>query len=251
MWKQLPECIYIRIESAEVAMPPLKSYSIHHEFNANANCHNGNENTTTDNDNDYFSQSAAAAAASTQRTNLPSYCNAQYPFKVLANLNQLREQSRFCDVEIIAGEATVNAHRAVLSAASAYFEAMFRPELGLNEVKQKSVVLHTIDGDILQILLDFIYTGRCEITQVNKINPISLGLFYLFAIICTFSPMCKNCSLLRICCNWMKLLMAAASFSAGSYMLQMRWAFYASQKLTIANLWLQAPWTLCKPTSQR
>lgn len=182
-------------------MPPLKSYSIHHEFNANANCHNGNDNTTTDNDNDYFSQPAAAAAASTQRTNLPSYCNAQYPFKVLANLNQLREQSRFCDVEIIAGEATVNAHRAVLSAASAYFEAMFRPELGLNEVKQKSVVLHTIDGDILHILLDFIYTGRCEITQVNNNNPFALGSFHLFTIICTFRPMCRNCSLLRTCCS--------------------------------------------------
>ncbi|XP_060661469.1 actin-binding protein IPP isoform X2 [Drosophila nasuta] len=149
-------------------MPPLKSYSIHHEFNANANCHNGNDNST-DNDNDYFNQPAAAAAAatSTQRTNLPSYCNAQYPFKVLANLNQLREQSRFCDIEIVAGESTFNAHRAILSAASAYFEAMFRPELGLNEVKQKSVVLHTIDGDIFFILLDFIYTGRCEITQSN------------------------------------------------------------------------------------
>jgi len=163
-------------------MPPLKSYSIHHEFNANANanCHNGNDNTT-DNDNDYFNQpaaAAAAAAASTQRTNLPSYCNAQYPFKVLANLNQLREQSRFCDVEIIAGESTFNAHRAVLSASSAYFEAMFRPELGLNEVKQKSVVLHTIDGDILHILLDFIYSGRCEITQVStaQFSVVTLNL---------------------------------------------------------------------------
>jgi len=93
---------------------------------------------------------------------------------VLSNLNQLREQSRFCDVEIIAGMATLSAHRAVLSAASAYFEAMFRPELGLNEVKQKSVVLHTIDGDILHILLDFIYTGRCEITQVR----LDLNIFF-------------------------------------------------------------------------
>lgn len=64
------------------------------------------------------------------------------------------------------GGATYYCHRVILSAASCYFEAMFRPELGLNEVNQKTVVLHTIDGDILSILLDFIYTGRCEITQV-------------------------------------------------------------------------------------
>lgn len=162
-------------------MPPLKTYQIHHEYNAN--CHNGNPSPNqnansnananpTSSDCDFFGASTpgavlGAAAIAAQRTNLPSYCNAQYPFKVLSNLNQLREQGRFCDVEIIAGEATFSAHRAVLSAASAYFEAMFRPELGLNEVKQKSVVLHTIDGDILHILLDFIYTGRCEITQVS------------------------------------------------------------------------------------
>ncbi|XP_068150362.1 actin-binding protein IPP [Drosophila tropicalis] len=167
-------------------MPPLKTYSIHHH-EYNANCHNnGNPATTnsqpTNHDADFYTglgststgvvggaTSSSSSSNSTQRTNRPSYCNAQYPFKVLSNLNQLREQSRFCDVEISAGEATFNAHRAVLSAASAYFEAMFRPELGLNESNpnQKSVVLHTIDGDILHILLDFIYTGRCEITQSN------------------------------------------------------------------------------------
>lgn len=163
-------------------MPPLKTYQIH-EYNgntspnANAN-QNANQNPTGGGgDGDFFGQNlGSGATAASHRTNLPSYCNAQYPFKVLSNLNQLREQSRFCDVEIIAGMATLSAHRAVLSAASAYFEAMFRPELGLNEVKQKSVVLHTIDGDILHILLDFIYTGRCEITQVSPYTSWSLGL---------------------------------------------------------------------------
>ncbi|XP_011191149.1 actin-binding protein IPP isoform X1 [Zeugodacus cucurbitae] len=159
-----------------IIMPPLKTYSPHNEFNAN--CHNGNSTTGEGESN----TSAAAATASSnlsdicgavsnagaqQRATLPCYSNAQFPFKVLANLNQLRTESRFCDVEIVAGGITFNAHRAVLSAASAYFEAMFRPELGLNEVNQKSVVLHTIDGEILSILLDFIYTGRCEITQSN------------------------------------------------------------------------------------
>ena len=167
-------------------MPPLKTYSVHNEFADN--CRNGNGSSS--------SSSSAAASPNSENANIqsnavgcgggaralalgnnagvgnnpsktPSYCNAQFPFKVLSNLNQLREQSRFCDVEIIAGGTTFSAHRAVLSAASAYFEAMFRPELGLNEVKQKSVVLHTIDGEILSILLEFIYTGRCEITQVS------------------------------------------------------------------------------------
>lgn len=152
-------------------MPPLKTYSPHNEFSAN-NCNRNNGNTSsnaTDNNSGLNNGVNTTNNSTTmQRTTIPSYANAQYPFKVLSNLNLLREQSRFCDVEIVAGGATYNAHRAVLSSASAYFEAMFRPELGLNEGKQKSVILHTIDGEIMNILLDFIYTGRCEITQVNQ-----------------------------------------------------------------------------------
>lgn len=130
-------------------MPPLK-YSIQNEFSPI--CRN---NAVTNSINTL-----------NRSTNL-SYTNAQFPFKLLKNLNHLREQARFCDIEIIAGDSTFNAHRVVLSSASAYFEAMFRPELGLCENKQKSVVLHTIDGDILKIILNFVYTGRCEITQVR------------------------------------------------------------------------------------
>lgn len=150
-------------------MPPLKSYSPQNEYNGNGN------NSPTDASGASGTDSSASSSNGTTSLNInsqrstkaPPYCNGQYPFKVLTNLNQLRSQSRFCDVDIVAGGATYAAHRVILSAASAYFEAMFRPELGLNEVNQKTVVLHTIDGEILNILLDFIYTGRCEITQVS------------------------------------------------------------------------------------
>lgn len=97
-----------------------------------------------------------------------SYFCSQYPQKLLKNLNQLRAQGQFCDVQIVAGgdSITYSAHRFVLSAASAYFEAMFRPELGLTEVYQKTIILHTIDAEILGIILDFIYTGCCDINRV-------------------------------------------------------------------------------------
>jgi len=97
------------------------------------------------------------------------FISAQYPLKILLNLNILRQESRFCDVNIIAGGTTFSAHRAVLSASSAYFEAMFRPELGLSEGTQKSVTLHSISPDIFKMLLEFIYTGRIAINQVNII----------------------------------------------------------------------------------
>lgn len=150
-------------------MPPLKAYSPQNEYNGNGN------NSPTEATGAIGTDSSASSSNGITSLNInsqrstkgPPYCNGQYPFKVLTNLNQLRSQSRFCDVDIVAGGASYAAHRVILSAASAYFEAMFRPELGLNEVNQKSVVLHTIDGEILNILLEFIYTGRCEITQTN------------------------------------------------------------------------------------
>lgn len=130
-------------------MPPLKSYSPHH-----------NEYTR-------YEETQNANTLITTTTERRPYTSAIYPQKILTNLNHLREDSRFCDVDIIAGDVSLSAHRAVLSASSAYFEAMFRPELGLSEGKQKSVILHTIDSEILKVLLEFIYTGRIHITQTN------------------------------------------------------------------------------------
>lgn len=171
-WLHSPVCIFATLgkilapQSNSDQMPPLKTYSLHKEFcrSSDGGGGGGGLGGGGGGGGSFLNGDPNSNTESSRRP--PPYSNAQFPFKVLANLNKLREQSRFCDVEIIAGGTTFNAHRAVLSAASAYFEAMFRPELGLNEGKQKSVILHTIDGEILHILLDFIYTGRCEIMQV-------------------------------------------------------------------------------------
>lgn len=93
------------------------------------------------------------------------FVSSKYSAKIFESLYNLRNESRFCDVEIRAGDRVFNAHRIVLSASSAYFEAMFRPELAI-EGKQKSVTLHTITPDIFKALLDFIYTGKILINQV-------------------------------------------------------------------------------------
>lgn len=92
------------------------------------------------------------------------FTNEKFASKVLFNLNNLREKNRFCDVEIIAGNVKLHCHKSVLSASSIYFEAMFRPEFGL-EGKQKSIVLHTLNPEILKHIIDFIYTGKVHISQ--------------------------------------------------------------------------------------
>lgn len=44
---------------------------------------------------------------------------------------------------------------------------IFNITLGLCEGKQKSVILHSIDPNILKLLLDFVYTGHVHIEQFN------------------------------------------------------------------------------------
>lgn len=106
---------------------------------------------------------------------MKSALNAPYAQKLLHNLNDLRADERFCDVDIIAGGQRIHAHRIILSASSRYFEAMFRPTLGLCENQQKSIVLHSIDTSTLRALIDFIYTGHIAIEQQNVQELLAAG----------------------------------------------------------------------------
>ena len=52
------------------------------------------------------------------------------------------------------------AHRSVLAAASAYFNAMFTSDV--LEAKRERIVIQSLDGLTLASLLDFMYTGKHE-----------------------------------------------------------------------------------------
>ena len=85
-------------------------------------------------------------------------------------LNLKQHQDKFCDVELIAGSGeqteVIKAHRIVLSSSSSYFAAMFGNS-EFNEHKEKFVKLNSISFQILKTLIDFIYTGKIEIDQIN------------------------------------------------------------------------------------
>lgn len=55
----------------------------------------------SNNKNNYF-----IPLPSTSNENFKHRCR-DYPLKVLGNLNQLRQSSRFCDVEIIVGDKVI------------------------------------------------------------------------------------------------------------------------------------------------
>ncbi|XP_037085880.1 actin-binding protein IPP-like [Pollicipes pollicipes] len=89
----------------------------------------------------------------------------RYVRKVLININDLRKATKFCDVVLMAGDAGFKAHKAVLSASSPYFHAMFNG--GLAEQEQSVVSIRRLSPVMLSMLLDFIYTGDVDVTEEN------------------------------------------------------------------------------------
>ena len=72
-------------------------------------------------------------------------------------------------MELISGgdqSQVIKAHRIVLSSSSSYFEAMFGNDV-FNKNNEKVAKLHSLNYQILKKLIDFIYTGKIEIDQIN------------------------------------------------------------------------------------
>ncbi|XP_026464876.1 kelch-like protein 10 [Ctenocephalides felis] len=81
--------------------------------------------------------------------------------------NELRQNDQLCDGVIRCRDGRIiKIHRAILSAVSPYFRAIFTNSLrsGCKEETQVSV---DIDVELLSSILDFAYTGTCTINSEN------------------------------------------------------------------------------------
>lgn len=84
---------------------------------------------------------------------------------VLRKVHALRCHRKLCDVVLRAGEREIPTHRAILSACSSYFLAMFTHEL--LESEQEVVEIKDMDPTVLSSLVDFAYTGNITVTVEN------------------------------------------------------------------------------------
>ena len=75
----------------------------------------------------------------------------------------LRKEEHLCDVTLMCGEETINAHRLVLAASSDFFQNIFRKCQKENPV----IVIKGTSCVKLSSLLDFIYNGEVKIDQEN------------------------------------------------------------------------------------
>ncbi|XP_076807799.1 kelch-like protein 36 isoform X1 [Clavelina lepadiformis] len=91
--------------------------------------------------------------------------------ELLDYANENRQNGRFSDVSLIVEDQTIRANRMVLSCYCQYFDRMFTTEM--REKYQDDIVLNGITKESMELLIEFIYTGRIVIKKENVCNLLS------------------------------------------------------------------------------
>ena len=93
------------------------------------------------------------------------YTEREHFKKVFGYLDKMRKKGELCDVTLIANQKEIKAHKAVLAAASSYFESMFVGEF--SEPEGEPIYIEEVDEDTLVAMVDFAYTARIKLTDQN------------------------------------------------------------------------------------
>ena len=85
--------------------------------------------------------------------------------RILKYADETRKAGIYTDVCVKAGEQSFQAHRVILSCYSLYFRTMF--QTNMKERYDDTVEIKGVDATSLELLIDFIYTGKVCISQEN------------------------------------------------------------------------------------
>ena len=99
--------------------------------------------------------------------------DAKYGLSLLQQLNELRIAGVFTDTVLCVGHEEFTCHKNILSASSHYFQAMYRNDL--RENRDRKVVFDDISPWTLKRIIDYVYTGRLEITSENAQEMLAAG----------------------------------------------------------------------------
>ena len=103
---------------------------------------------------------------------------AAFCVELAKRLNMLRSQDHLCDLTLVAkDEKELKAHRNVLSAASPFFFKLLQSDM--KENREGIVRFEEISGDVMEHVLEFIYTGSVEVTQENSRDLIAAANYFL------------------------------------------------------------------------
>ncbi|KAM7535370.1 hypothetical protein Aperf_G00000104447 [Anoplocephala perfoliata] len=88
-----------------------------------------------------------------------------HSINAFSKMNAFRKRGQLCDVVVKVGGRVFPAHRVVLAASSDYFGAMFSN--GMAESEQLEIELKSVSADVMEALLDFVYTGQVKVSMDN------------------------------------------------------------------------------------
>ena len=99
----------------------------------------------------------------------------------------------YSDVKIHVKDKTFNCHKLILVAASSYFEAMFSS--GMREAISGEITFHDMEPNIMQSILEFVYTGKKFVTEENVTEALEASVLLGIK---TVSQMCENLLLQKL-----------------------------------------------------
>ena len=91
--------------------------------------------------------------------------------KLLQYVEEQRKQGSFNDVTIIADKQSIPCNKMVLSCYSKFFETLFRTNF--KEKYQNQVEVNGFDGQIIKLIIDYIYSGSINIDLENVMDIVS------------------------------------------------------------------------------
>ena len=95
------------------------------------------------------------------------------PLKCFQMLNYFRETGELCDIVFKTDDGmSIQAHKVVLSASSVYFQSMFTSNF--LESSSSVIDLKNVNGDALNDLVNYFYTGKLCVHHLNVIGIIEL-----------------------------------------------------------------------------
>ncbi|KAK3089663.1 hypothetical protein FSP39_005461 [Pinctada imbricata] len=96
-----------------------------------------------------------------------------YGRELLRNLNSLRHSNMFTDATLYIQHEELYCHRNILAASSPYFRAMFTHNL--REGTKSEVQFEDVSPWTLKRIIDYVYTGKLEITIDNAQELLAAG----------------------------------------------------------------------------
>ena len=84
------------------------------------------------------------------------------------NLELLQETDLFTDVCLVVEGERFPSHRVVLAAHSQYFYTMFT--CGMTETRNQEIPIHGLSAPVFRIVLNYIYRGRVDTSEVEALK---------------------------------------------------------------------------------